>query len=603
MQISTEVINFQDINPEQAGKLAQRLHIKKDEIKFIRKFYTSEKIESSEDERAVTAIVSTADRDRDGEIVSPRGIELDGYLKNPVLLWAHRYMDPPIGRAMWVKRKKDGLVAKFEFSKSQFANEIYQLYKDGFLRAFSIGFIPLDYDEKEKVHKKILLLEVSAVPVPANENALVVEAYRKGLIQSVQLKKDLALEDIDLESIKTEENEEEEIVIDADTKPETTENYHRIPVDDPDKHKGHKIRTITVSAKKGIKALYCVDCKKIITYLFDKDKWTMEEARRWVDEHKGLLGRYEEKLNRSEEMEEKTIVEIDGIYQELNPDELDQTGEEEEIKLEDEFEIEDVELEEKGVIPFKATPKAPEDTPWDGPKETAKADVKDLKVMCAWYDSEKPDIKQSYKFPHHRAGDHYVVWNGVKAAMGSLFGARRKPKIPEEDRKGVYNHLAKHYKQFDKEVPEFREYTEAELKAMFPELYEEKTENPEEKLMEIANIIREQYEKIIAEKDERISELKEGRVLSKKNRAIIKKAIEALQEVLAADKRENEDSGKDDGKEIDIENIKTEQEANAKDVEMIIEKKLKDLLGSIDIGKVVSDAIDQKIKRLQGKLE
>ena len=86
-------------------------------------------------------------------------------------------------------------------------------------------------------------------------------------------------------------------------------------------------------------------------------------------------------------MEEKTIVEIDGIYQELNPDELDQTGEEEGIKLEDEFEIEDIELEEKGVIPFKATTKASEDTPWDGPKETAKADVKDLKVMCAWYDS------------------------------------------------------------------------------------------------------------------------------------------------------------------------------------------------------------------------
>jgi len=601
MQISTEVINFQDINPEQAGKLAQRLHIKKDEIKFIRKFYTSEKIESSEDERAVTAIVSTADRDRDGEIVSPRGIELDGYLKNPVLLWAHRYMDPPIGRAMWVKRKKDGLVAKFEFSKSQFANEIYQLYKDGFLRAFSIGFIPLDYDEKEKIHKKILLLEVSAVPVPANENALVVEAYQKGLIQSVQLKKDLALEDIDLESIKT--NEEEEIVIDADTKPETTENYHRIPVDDPDKHKGHKIRTITVSAKKGIKALYCVDCKKIITYLFDKDKWTMEEAQRWVDEHKGLLGRYEEKLNRSEEMEEKTIVEIDGIYQELNPDELGQTGEEEEIKLEDEFEIEDVELEEKGVIPYKDLGKLPEDAPWNGPAEIREAEVSDLKLMCAWYDSEKPDIKSSYKLPHHKAKGHKAVWKGVAAAMAALLGARGGVNIPDADRKGVYNHLAKHYKQFDKEVPEFREYTEAELKAMFPELYEEKTENPEEKLMEIANIIREQYEKIIAEKDERISELKEGRVLSKKNRAIIKKAIEALQEVLAADKRENEDNGKDDSKEIDIENIKTEQEANAKDVEMIVEKKLKDVLGSIDIGRVVSDAIDQKIKRLQGKLE
>jgi len=583
MQISTEIINFQDINPEQAGKLAQRLHIKKDEIKFIRKFYTAEKTEVSEEERAVTAIVSTADRDRDGEIVDPKGIQLDGYLKNPVLLWAHRYMDPPIGRAMWVKRKKEGLVAKFEFfSKSQFANEIYQLYREGFLKAFSIG---------------------------ANENALVIEAYRKGLIQSVQLKKDLELEEIEIE------DKEEEIIIDADIKPETTENYHRIPVDDPGKHKGHKIRTITISAKKGIKALYCVDCKKIITYLFDKDKWTMEEARRWVDEHKGILSRYEEKINRSEKMEEKTIVEIDEIYQELDIDELDET-QDEEIRLEDEFEIEDLELEEKGVIPYKDLGKLPEDTPWNGPAEVREAEVSDLKLMCAWYDSEKPDIKQSYKLPHHKAKGHKAVWRGVAAAMAALLGARGGVNIPDADRKGVYNHLAKHYKQFDKEVPEFREYTETELKAMFPELYKEKTEDIDDwkvvlgevsdipdKLIQVINMIREQYEKIITEKDERIAELKEGRVLSKKNREIIKKAIAALQEVLAADKRGNEDEGKDDDKEVNIEDIKVEQETNQKDVEAIVEEKLKKLFDSIDIGKVINDAIDQKIKRLQGKLE
>ena len=69
------------------------------------------------------------------------------------------------------------------------------------------------------------------------------------------------------------------------TKPETTDNYHRIPVDDGD-HDGHRIRTITVSAGKGIKALFCGTCKKIITYLFDVDKFTMAEARAWIEEHK-----------------------------------------------------------------------------------------------------------------------------------------------------------------------------------------------------------------------------------------------------------------------------------------------------------------------------
>ena len=62
--------------------------------------------------------------------------------------------------------------------------------------------------------------------------------------------------------------------------PETTETSLRVPVsDEVGKHKGHKIRTIVISAKKGIKALYCITCKKNITYIFAKNKnWTMATA-------------------------------------------------------------------------------------------------------------------------------------------------------------------------------------------------------------------------------------------------------------------------------------------------------------------------------------
>jgi len=68
--------------------------------------------------------------------------------------------------------------------------------------------------------------------------------------------------------------------------PETTQNYHRVPVSkESGKHSGHKIRTITISAEKGIKGLYCVNCKVVVTYLFDKDKWTMTEAKEWVKNH------------------------------------------------------------------------------------------------------------------------------------------------------------------------------------------------------------------------------------------------------------------------------------------------------------------------------
>ena len=79
--------------------------------------------------------------------------------------------------------------------------------------------------------------------------------------------------------------------------PETTENYHRIPVSSG--HDSHEIRTITVSSSQGIKALYCTDCKEIVTYLFDTDKWTMEEAKDWVEDHK------EDSLHNGDSMEKK----------------------------------------------------------------------------------------------------------------------------------------------------------------------------------------------------------------------------------------------------------------------------------------------------------
>jgi uncharacterized protein len=89
----------------------------------------------------------------------------------------------------------------------------------------------------------------------------------------------------------------------------------------------------------------------------------------------------------------------------------------------------------KGVIPFKDYPKDPEDAPWDGPAEVKAAEVSDLKKMCAWFDSENPDVKGSYKLPHHRAEGYNTVWQGVSAAMAALLGARGGVNIPEADKR------------------------------------------------------------------------------------------------------------------------------------------------------------------------
>lgn len=130
----------------------------------------------------------------------------------------------------------------------------------------------------------------------------------------------------------------------------------------------------------------------------------------------------------------------------------------------------------KGVVPFAPHTTAPEKTAWDA--NAVQADMwqegenqANYAKVHAWFDDTQadddgdgyPDVKSSYKLPHHDQ-KYRVVWNGVAAAMGALLGARGGVNIPDNDRQGVYNHLAKHYAQFDKTVPEFKSYTDEEIK-------------------------------------------------------------------------------------------------------------------------------------------
>lgn len=130
--------------------------------------------------RTITFIGSNDVVDRTGEIVTLDGWDIKSYKKNPVFLWAHKYGDPPIGKSLQTRIKKDeGLMFKIEFASREvypFADVIFNLYVGGFLNAVSVGYIPkeLNYDtDKDQLYiTKKELLELSAVPVPANPEAL-----------------------------------------------------------------------------------------------------------------------------------------------------------------------------------------------------------------------------------------------------------------------------------------------------------------------------------------------------------------------------------------------------------------------------------------------
>lgn len=153
------------------------------------------------EDRVLAFVGSTACEDRHEESIDQRGWKLENYKKNPIFLWAHDYSSPPIGKALDVRVEDDQLLFKIQFATAAeypFADTIYNLYKGGYLHATSVGFIPLawidDTTEEDsqgypkRTFIKQELLELSAVPVPSNPEALAL-AKAAGVITTRELAK------------------------------------------------------------------------------------------------------------------------------------------------------------------------------------------------------------------------------------------------------------------------------------------------------------------------------------------------------------------------------------------------------------------------------
>lgn len=135
------------------------------------------------DGRKMTFTISTASVDRMGDTVSVDGWNLDAYVKNPVILWAHDSTSLPVGKATRVWKDNGKLKAEAEFTPpgvARFNDTVYEMLKGGFLNATSVGFAPLKYAFAEDPQRRFgidfleqELLEFSIVPVPANSEALI----------------------------------------------------------------------------------------------------------------------------------------------------------------------------------------------------------------------------------------------------------------------------------------------------------------------------------------------------------------------------------------------------------------------------------------------
>lgn len=118
-------------------------------------------------------LASTSAIDRMGDSIDQAGWDLVNFKLNPVMPWAHDYSELPVAKVISIEVTDKGLEAEFEFAPAEGnpkAQQIKVLYDEGYLNAVSVGFIPKE--RNGNVITRSELLEISFVPVPANQEAL-----------------------------------------------------------------------------------------------------------------------------------------------------------------------------------------------------------------------------------------------------------------------------------------------------------------------------------------------------------------------------------------------------------------------------------------------
>ena len=172
---------------------------------YCLKYYQT-KIATEPGQRWVLARISTASVDSDGDVVLPAGGDFREFEENPVVMYRHGFDEDqklPVGNVIGgITRRTNDLVAKVSFATRPpthptnlewVADTLHELYKQGVMRAFSMGFRILMGGARaaesrdlakfgagvRRVITKWRLRELSVVPIGANAEALAM-AVSKG---------------------------------------------------------------------------------------------------------------------------------------------------------------------------------------------------------------------------------------------------------------------------------------------------------------------------------------------------------------------------------------------------------------------------------------
>ena len=113
--------------------------------------------------------------DRVGETIKIDAWDLKNYLKNPIILFGHKYsdMDDVVWKATKIYVENNALIVEWIFAWTKSWQQLRQLYEEWILKTVSVWFIVKERDANDKkIITKAELLELSFVPVPCNPNAL-----------------------------------------------------------------------------------------------------------------------------------------------------------------------------------------------------------------------------------------------------------------------------------------------------------------------------------------------------------------------------------------------------------------------------------------------
>lgn len=161
--------------------------------------------------------------DRDGDDISLDGWDTENYMRNPVVLEAHDMCGLPIGKCIALYRQGNQLRAKTQFANTERGKLLYELYRDGFMSAFSVGFMPREYEPKGALGYHITaceLLEYSCVAVPANPRAL-------KAMEEAEAKRGAVLSKSNLDKLEQAVSLLEDVI-------QSAENAESDPEDDPE---------------------------------------------------------------------------------------------------------------------------------------------------------------------------------------------------------------------------------------------------------------------------------------------------------------------------------------------------------------------------------